>query len=381
MATLEDALADGQIVTTPSGTQYQFVASQNRVKRIPGAGQSRPPSITSFTPNPVSVGSSLSIVGTNFVFSSANTSVDFSKSGGGRTLSQSVTVSTNTSISAVVPADAVDGPVVVTTLDGAGTSAGTLQIQQFSSEAVTLFTELLVQGYTVPAAEKLAIDNFFIATNSLRSAVIREYGFVGGTFNAHKVNWNSPGNNHCTAIGTVTHNSLGIKCADASAMDTGYNIEASKQNSIAMLLYLTEVPVSNIPNMGAMRFGSGLALTANNAPNYGAFANNGLAMNINNGNFSKGIAAVSRTSSTASHARYAAGTATSTVASSDPGSFYDTSLARILIGAINSNGGTFNGGASPAMGHATIFNRGVTQAELTTYSNAVIALQAALGRD
>lgn len=381
MPSLNDALTDGQIIATASGTQYQYVAAQNRAKRIPGAGKARPPSIVSFAPNPVSAGSPLSITGTNFVFSAANTSVDFAKSGGGRTLSTSVTVSSNSSLSAVVPADAVDGSVVVTTLDGAGTSVNSLTIQQFSSEAIALFTEMLVQGYTVPNADKLVIDNFFVATNSLRNAVLQEYGFVGASFNAHKINWNSPGNNHSAQIGTVTHSALGITCGDSGAMDSGYNIELAKRNSIAMLLYFTQAPASNTSHMGATRIGQGLALSTQNGSSYGVLSNNSISISIDNGALTKGIAGVSRTASNAAFARYGSTVVTTTNPSTDPTSFYDTTLARILIGAITSNGGTFNGGGSGSIGHAVIFNRGITQAEMATYASAITTLQTALGRN
>ena len=90
--------------------------------------------------------------------------------------------------------------------------------------------------------------------------------------------------------------------------------------------------------------------------------------------------ATSRTAAGATNARYVAATVSGTSSSTDPGGYYGTSLSNILIGAESSNGGVFNGGATPAIGHAVIFNRGLTAAELQVYGDAVTALQTALAR-
>jgi len=248
----------------------------------------------------------------------------------------------------------------------------------FRADAQAVIDALIAAGYTPSGGYQSAINTFYTNTDTLRSAVAREYGFLGGTSATHLINWQNPGTNNPTAVGTVTHSAAGVAPATASAVSSGYQIPASAQNSFAIGLYLTSVPSTNQFLMGATRFGAGTALRTNNV-SASALANSGTDMSFTG--LTKGWLATSRTTSAATNARYVSGTATGTSTSTDPGGFYDNANSVILIGAETNNGGVSGNSATPSIGHAVIFNRGLTGAELATYGDAVLALQTAFGRN
>ena len=136
------------------------------------------------------------------------------------------------------------------------------------ADAQAVIDGLIAASYTPSNSIQTAINNFYTSTTGLRNAVAREYGFVGGTATAHLINWQTPGTNNPTVIGTVNHGPLGISCADSSAISSNYQIPASAQDSFAMGLYFTEALVGNRFLMGATRIGAGTAIRTKTRQQY-----------------------------------------------------------------------------------------------------------------
>jgi hypothetical protein len=237
-------------------------------------------------------------------------------------------------------------------------------------ETTAIVSEMAVQGYTATGAQQTAINDFLTATATLRSAVAREYGLIGGTANSHKIDWKTPGANALTYTGTVTHSSVGAVTAASSSLNSGFNIPIANKDNFAIGVYLTAAVVGSF-FCGSTRFGDGYSMQTSSSMAMGT----GMSLSIS----AKGFAGVSRTASNVTHARYNATTVTGTGASTDPGGYFDASPSQILFGAETNNGGVSGSGNS--IGHGVIFNRGLTPTELQTYGNAVIALQTALGRN
>ncbi len=142
----------GNVVVTVSG-----VASSGVPFTVPP-----PPTITSFTPTSASVGALITVTGTNFTANGATPQVTLSQQGGG-TISASVSSSSATSLSFVIPTGAATGAVTVTANGQNAVSSGTLTVTAATSFtlAATPSTATLLPGQTTTYQVSLASTNGF----------------------------------------------------------------------------------------------------------------------------------------------------------------------------------------------------------------------------
>lgn len=246
-----------------------------------------------------------------------------------------------------------------------------------NAEATAVINALVGAGYTVPAAYQTGINDFYTATAALRSAVAREYGFLGGTAATHLINWQQPGTNNPTAVEPLSHTAAGVVSGNSGAINTGFIIPVANANNFAIAMYLTAAPGANTFLAGATRIGQGIAIRTNNSS--GSVLPLASAAESFTGGITKGFIATSRLSSNSTVRRYVTQSSTGTTASSDPGSYFGDASSTIHFGTELNNGGLFGDGCS--IGHAVIFNRGLTAAELQVYGDAVTALQTVFGRN
>ncbi len=139
-----DAVLDTLIVTqpvTPGGavTIANSTSTGNILSVHEATSLTAAPTVTGFSQPTGSVGTLVSISGTNFSGSIVNNSVSF---GGG--VNATITASTTNSLTVSIPSGAITGQVTVTTLDGAATSAETF---------------IVSAGYTPPNAPTIISVN------------------------------------------------------------------------------------------------------------------------------------------------------------------------------------------------------------------------------
>jgi Protein of unknown function (DUF2793) len=245
-------------------------------------------------------------------------------------------------------------------------------------DTTAVVNAFIAAGYSPTASEQTAINAFYAATDTLRSAVAREYGFMGTTAATQLLNWVNPGTNGLTST-NVTYSAIGATTAAGGSLNTGFTVTTAQQNNFAFGVYLTAVPAASNFLAGSSRFGSGYFLRTGTAGN---LSGGDLGTNVGlTTAHAKGWLAVSRTGAGAgaSNARFNATTGTGASASAPSSGYLDTTQSNILLGAEFNNGGVSGGGAS--LGHAVIFNRGLTASELQTYGNAVTTLQTSLSRN
>lgn len=99
------------------------------------AAQAAAPTITSFTPTCGPVGTVVTITGTGFNDASVVSAVTF-----GGTAATSFTVSSDTQITATVPAGATTGTIAVTDSEGTATSTGSFTVGTGTAPTITSFT-------------------------------------------------------------------------------------------------------------------------------------------------------------------------------------------------------------------------------------------------
>lgn len=108
------------------------------------------PTITSFTPTSGPVGTTVTIIGTNFSTTPANNTVKFFDGVDSYVVSAVVTASTATSITTTVPSGAFTGKIKVTTAGGSVTSASNFTVTCGSVPTITSFSPLSgIAGTTV----------------------------------------------------------------------------------------------------------------------------------------------------------------------------------------------------------------------------------------
>lgn len=83
----------------------------------------------------------------------------------------------------------------------------------FDADAQAVITAIEATGLTLNTTQKNAINSRIVAAKSdgVWSKWVAYYGFVGGTAAAHAINWKNPSLYLITWVGTLTHNSLGVK--------------------------------------------------------------------------------------------------------------------------------------------------------------------------
>jgi hypothetical protein len=161
----------GNVVVTVSGAASNGVA----FTVIP------PPTITSFTPTSASVGTLISVTGTNFNANNAIPTVTLSQQGGG-TIPASVSSFTATNVSFVIPTGAATGSITVTANGLNAVSSTSLAITAASSFTLsaTPSTATILPGQTTTYEVSLASTNGF---SQLASLAVSGLPFgVTGTF-------------------------------------------------------------------------------------------------------------------------------------------------------------------------------------------------------
>jgi N-acetylneuraminic acid mutarotase len=123
-----DAVLDTLIVTqpvTPGGvvTIANSTSTGNILSVQEATSLTAAPTVTGFSQPTGSVGTLVTISGTNFSGSIVNNSVSF---GGG--INATITAATNNSLTVSIPSGAITGQITVTTLDGTATSADTFTV-------------------------------------------------------------------------------------------------------------------------------------------------------------------------------------------------------------------------------------------------------------
>lgn len=100
-----------------------------------------------------------------------------------------------------------------------GTSGGP-DITSYDPDANSVIDSIQSTGLTLTTGQKDACNNRIVAmkNDGVWTKRLAYYGFLGGTSEAHSINWKSPGTQNIIWNGTVTHNSNGI----ASDGSTGY---------------------------------------------------------------------------------------------------------------------------------------------------------------
>jgi hypothetical protein len=114
----------------------------------------------------------------------------------------------------------------------------------YSVEALSVINAIEATGVTLTTPQKIAVNSRIAAfqSNSEWADLIAYYGCMGGTANAHAINWRSPGTNNLTYSGSVSHGANGI-VSPGGTLHAETGIATSYANlpptGWAMGLYLT----------------------------------------------------------------------------------------------------------------------------------------------
>jgi hypothetical protein len=159
--TINDSTSTKQLVTTASGAVVETSKSSSNQywhNEFLPAGTGPPPTISGFTPTSGSVGTQVTITGSNFT---GATSVNFSNN-----VSASFTVSSDTHISTTVPTGAITGPISVSTLGGTATSANTFSVSSsppaisgFSPASGAVGTSVTITGSNFTGASSVTFSS------------------------------------------------------------------------------------------------------------------------------------------------------------------------------------------------------------------------------
>jgi RHS repeat-associated protein len=150
----------GNVVVTVSGVASNGVTFTVTVAPAP--------TISSFSPTSASIGTVITVSGTNFTANGASPSVTLNQQGGG-TIPASVSSASSTSLSFVIPTGAATGPVTVTANGQSAVSSGTLTVTAATSFTLTASpsTATLLPGQTTTYQISLASTNGFTQLASL----------------------------------------------------------------------------------------------------------------------------------------------------------------------------------------------------------------------
>ena len=143
-------LASGAIKNTIIGGRdyliQQNVEANTNICLLTASARPSAPTITSFTPTSSTVGSTVTITGTNF---STVAAIGF-----GGVLTPTFTVKSATSITVKIPTGAVSGPVTVTTISGTATSAAKITLPVLKP-TITSFTPTFGSPVTITGTNLL----------------------------------------------------------------------------------------------------------------------------------------------------------------------------------------------------------------------------------
>jgi hypothetical protein len=245
------------------------------------------PTISSFTPSSVYVGSTITITGTNF------TNVSAVSIGG--VAATSYTVNSSTSISATVAASAVNGTISVTTPGGTATSSSTFTLLGYVSAAATDWntTSTWLGGAVPPSSATVTIDHAVTingtVTNAPSSVTINNsksltFG-ASGALTATSVTNN--GSLIMSAGGTLNIASGGTLANGSNTFTFGAGTVAfAGSGTVTGTIGFNNVTIAGAVNFGTTATMNGI-LTINaggaintNAPNYAS----GSTLKYNSGN-------------------------------------------------------------------------------------------------
>jgi hypothetical protein len=90
----------------------------------------------------------------------------------------------------------------------------------YSVEALAVINAIEATGLTLTSTQKNAVNSRISAfqANSEWADLIAYYGSMGGTANAHAINWKTPGTNNLTFSGSISHNASGIGATSGNAL-------------------------------------------------------------------------------------------------------------------------------------------------------------------
>lgn len=110
----------------------------------------------------------------------------------------------------------------------------------YSTETTAVIKAIQATGITLTAAQKEACNNRIadMKTSGVWAKRIAYYGFLGGTANAHSVNWKSPGTYNINWLGNMVHSSNGINSdGNTGYGDTGLTESLFNQASTHISIY------------------------------------------------------------------------------------------------------------------------------------------------
>lgn len=117
---------------------------------------------------------------------------------------------------------------------------GVATTPSYSVEATAVINAIQATGVTLTTTQKEACNSRIVSmkTAGVWAKRIAYYGFLGGTANAHAINWKSPGTYNITWIGNMTHNFSGIASDGITGYgDTGLTESLFNQASTHISIY------------------------------------------------------------------------------------------------------------------------------------------------
>jgi hypothetical protein len=145
--------------------------------------------------------------------------------------------------------------------DQAGIKAYTAEVSAtatsaaFDVDTIAGINAVEATGVTLTGAQKTAANNAIVAyknpTNGTIWTKLRGlYLFLGGTADAHAVNWRSPGTLTATANGLgLVHDASGIKGGGTGYMQIPFNPPASESSSNALAIYVSQTSINGQTNV------------------------------------------------------------------------------------------------------------------------------------
>ena len=216
-------------VVVQTGTQTATASGAFTVKPVTTA----PPTITSFTPPSISIGSLVTVTGTNLApLAGTSAQVNMAKQGGG-TISAPVGTVSATSLTFTVPAGATTGPFSILVNSGTAISAQPLTVIPSTSFTLSAAPGLanLIQGQSVTIAASLASSTGFNQLAALTATGVPSG--VTATFNPTSV---TAGQTSILTLTAPANQPIGLSNLTVTALATvqGFPVSQSATTQLSI---------------------------------------------------------------------------------------------------------------------------------------------------